>query len=106
MVHTSAEEDDAAFWLVPRGIAHLCVGPGLLHRVVCCEAMGFRASALNWVLFKTSLFYGENSAGRCGLHRDECGLDAANKLKLHTYFIIKAMRKRRLKSPLYPLPSC
>lgn len=31
---------------------------------------------------------------------------ATNKLRLHTYFRIKAIRKRRLKSSLYSLPSC
>lgn len=68
-----------AFGLASHSIPQLCVGLGLLHCTMCWKATGFETQASNSVLIKTSLFYSENSAGCCDLHRDGCALDAANK---------------------------
>lgn len=79
VAHAAVLEQGASVWLMSHNIPHLCTELELLHCGVCWKAMGFGASASNRGLIETSLFHGENSAGRCDLRCDECGLDAANR---------------------------
>lgn len=66
--------------------------------------MGFRASASDGVI-KTFLFCGKSSAECYYLIMMDMDQMLQIGLKLHMYFRLKAVKQKRLKASLYPLPS-